>query len=168
MSHELRTPLVGILGFSEILTGDIYDEDLKAMADAIHTSGKRLLETLNMILDLSRIEANRQEIKLSRINVVNIVNEGVLLYEVPAFNKNLYLNFICPYVEIYSYLDERMLYSIVTNLVSNAVKFTKPGGSRPVVTRAGVDLPEPDSPTTATVCRSCRSKLTFRSTCTLP
>lgn len=128
MSHELRTPLVGILGFSEILTGDIYDEDLKAMADAIHTSGKRLLETLNMILDLSRIEANRQEIKLSRINVVNIVNEGVLLYEVPAFNKNLYLKFICPYEEIYSYLDERMLYSIVTNLVSNAVKFTKKGG----------------------------------------
>jgi signal transduction histidine kinase len=56
MSHELRTPMIGILGYSEMLRNEIEDSELKRMADSIHVSGKRLLNTLNLVLDLARIE----------------------------------------------------------------------------------------------------------------
>lgn len=128
MSHELRTPLVGILGFAELLRSQIKDKELSEMAERIFISGKRLLETLNSILDLSRIEANKLEIKTENINVCRVVRESLMQFEAFAQKKNLYLKTEISDEEIIANLDERILRQILNNLINNAIKFTKKGG----------------------------------------
>ncbi|BDQ02570.1 PAS domain S-box protein [Ignavibacterium sp.] len=128
MSHELRTPLVGILGFAELLRDNITDKDLSEMASRIHVSGKRLLETLNSILDLSRIEANRMELKLDHINICRVVRENLLQFEALAKTKNLYLKSELEEEEIICFLDEKILHQIMNNLINNAIKYTQKGG----------------------------------------
>lgn len=128
MSHELRTPLVGILGFAELLRDNITNKDFSEMASRIYLSGKRLLETLNSILDLSRIEANRLELKLDHINVCRVVRENLLQFEAFAKNKNLFLRGELEQDEIICFLDEKILHQILNNLINNAIKYTKKGG----------------------------------------
>jgi signal transduction histidine kinase/ActR/RegA family two-component response regulator len=128
MSHELRTPLVGILGFAELLRDNITDTEMSQMASRIYASGKRLLETLNSILDLSRIEANKLELKSDFINVCRVVRENIMQFEALAKSKNLYLKAEIPDEELISFLDDRILHQILNNLVNNALKFTKAGG----------------------------------------
>lgn len=128
MSHELRTPLNGILGFSEIVSEDSNDEDVREMGNVIHKSGKRLLETLNLILDLSRIEAGRLDINTEKVDIVQIAEEVVSVFREEAKKKNLYLWTIFqpglkPIIS-----DGRLLYEILNNLVNNAIKFTRTGG----------------------------------------
>lgn len=128
MSHELRTPLVGILGFAELLRDNISEKEYSEMASRIHKSGKRLLETLNSILDLSRIEANKLELKLDNINVCRVVRENLMQFEALASTKNLYLKADLVDDEIISYLDEKILHQILNNLINNAIKYTQKGG----------------------------------------
>jgi PAS domain S-box-containing protein len=128
MSHELRTPMVGILGFSEVLGNIITDEQQKDMVDIINKSGKRLLDTLNLILDLSRVESNKQEIDIRETNLTEKAAESVRLFVAAAANKNLYLTLSKPDGDVYALLDERLLNSILENLVNNAIKYTKSGG----------------------------------------
>ncbi|MCX7834369.1 MAG: PAS domain S-box protein [Ignavibacteria bacterium] len=128
MSHELRTPLHGILGFAQILnelTDDLY---LKEIANTIHKSGTRLMTTLNQILDLSRIEANKVNISYTRVEINKLIKEIVKLFEQSAKNKNLYLETRLYSEEIITETDERILADILNNLVNNAIKFTKQGG----------------------------------------
>jgi signal transduction histidine kinase/DNA-binding response OmpR family regulator len=128
MSHELRTPMVGILGFSEILSNDLENEELKHFASSIFKSGKRLLNTLNLILDLSRIEANKQDVLLMNTNIGSVTRNIVSEYSILARNKKLYLNFDVKEEDIYSIIDERVFRSIIGNLVDNAIKYTNEGG----------------------------------------
>lgn len=128
MSHELRTPLVGILGYAEILSDEIKEgEQLKMVKDIAH-SGKRLLETLNSILDLSRIEANKFEIKPTRFNLVDLVKEEVELYKRTAQVKNIYLNIRMSHHELIVNSDRKILQNTISHLINNAVKFTSKGG----------------------------------------
>ncbi|AFH49948.1 NarL family signal transduction histidine kinase [Ignavibacterium album JCM 16511] len=128
MSHELRTPLVGILGFAELLRDNITTPELAELASRIHTSGKRLLETLNSILDLSRIEANKMELKGDYINICRVVRENLLQFEAFAKTKNLYLKIDLEEDEIICFLDEKILHQILNNLINNAIKYTERGG----------------------------------------
>lgn len=128
MSHELRTPLVGILGFAELLRDNIDNKELSEMASRIHNSGKRLLDTLNSILDLSRIEANRIEMKPDFINVCRVVRESLMQFEAIAKSRNLYLKNEFDEEEIISFVDEKILYQILNNLINNAIKYTLKGG----------------------------------------
>ena len=73
MSHELRTPLVGILGFTEILNESIEDQDLKEYAGMINQAGQRLLETLNLILNLSKIESEHIQLEFSNVDVIKTI-----------------------------------------------------------------------------------------------
>lgn len=128
VSHELRTPLVGILGFAELLSDNITDKELSEMASRIYISGKKLLETLNSILDLSRIEANKMELNLDNINICRVVHENILQFEALAKTKNLYLKSEIEEDEIISFLDEKILHQILNNLLNNAIKYTQKGG----------------------------------------
>jgi len=128
MSHELRTPLVGILGYAEMLQEELKNPQHSEMAGRILYSGKRLMETLNSVLDLSRIESNQVEVYLEPVNVKNIVNTHLQLFKPVAEEKGLYLKFEFSEDEIISLLDERFLGQILNNLVNNAVKFTHDGG----------------------------------------
>lgn len=127
MSHELRTPMVGILGFSEILSSELENEELRNFSISIYKSGKRLLNTLNLILDLSRIEANKQNLVFMEYNVNKLLKEIVADYYILAENKKIYLKTEIK-EEVFSYLDDRVFRSIIGNLIDNAIKYTNEGG----------------------------------------
>jgi len=133
MSHELRTPMVGILGYTEILKKEISDPELREMSGEIFNSANRLLETLNLILDLSKIEANKSEIKATEINVGNVTVSQVKCFEEIARKKNLYLKTIMVDEQVHSILDERIFRQVINNLVSNAIKFTDKGSITVIV-----------------------------------
>lgn len=128
MSHELRTPLIGILGFSEILSTELTDPSNIKMVSLISESGNRLMETLNLILDLSRIESDKLQINFTKINLVSIAEEVIKLYKKSADGKKLYLNLTTKEKEIWQMADERMLILVLGNLINNAVKYTDSGG----------------------------------------
>ncbi|MCU0372292.1 MAG: ATP-binding protein [Ignavibacteria bacterium] len=128
MSHELRTPLHGILGFSQMLEEEIDNTELRKMASTIHTSGKRLLETLNLLLSFSKTEAKKIEINYSEININNLIRETIVFFKAYAESKNLKLEFYDNQNNINAVLDERLLRDILNNLINNAVKFTDKGG----------------------------------------
>ena len=144
MSHELRTPLNAVLGFSEVLLermfGDINERQEEYLRD-IHGSGKHLLELLNEILDLSKVEAGQMELDLTSLDVPVVLEYAASMLRERATAHSIDLR-----VELGEGLgaveaDELRFKQVVLNLVSNAVKFTADGGS--VVIRAaevGTDL----------------------------
>lgn len=126
MSHELRTPLIGVLGYAEILLNDLNEDDQKEMVSTIFNSGKRLLNTLNLLLDLSRIESNKEELNFSKKNIGEITTNAVKLFSMNAESKNLVLETkIINNIE--AEIDERIFVQIINNLVNNAIKFTDEG-----------------------------------------
>lgn len=127
MSHELRTPLVGIMGYSELLANMVTDGDQKDMVRTIHKSGKRLLNTLNLILDLSRIESNKQDIRQITFELNEFVRDRVNLFKAAAVKKDLALNMVTSDTPLYLYSDPRLLEHVVNDLINNAIKFTNQG-----------------------------------------
>jgi len=128
MSHELRTPMVGILGFSELLPSMITDPQAVEMARTIHDSGRRLLNTLNHILDLSRIEADRVEIRWQQVELNSFLKGIMNLFEVVSRHKGLLMQFHTPRESICLLTDPNLLEHVVNDLVNNAIKYTKEGG----------------------------------------
>ncbi|MCU0342700.1 MAG: PAS domain S-box protein [Ignavibacterium sp.] len=128
MSHELRTPLIAILGYTEILKTEIEHQEWNEMISTIMHSGRRLLETLNLILDLSKVEADKVQINYSKINICEEVKEIVTMLTPIAQKRNLYLRYVLENETLVSKLDKRILHSIITNLVNNAIKYTHSGG----------------------------------------
>ena len=132
MSHELRTPLNSILGFSEIIRGDGITpmglEKHREYAGLIHDSGRHLLRLINNILDLSKIEAGKMDLNLSRVTAEQIVAAACQDMAFPLTKKNHALS-----VEVEDdlppfYADRQALTQCITNILSNAIKFTDPGG----------------------------------------
>ena len=128
MSHELRTPLVGILGYAEILSNEIDELVHKDMAYTILVSGQRLIDTLNSILDLSRIEADKTELQFENVDLNDVLQESVKLFKPVAEKKNLYLELILPAATPYIFGDRQIVFKIFNNLINNAIKFTFKGG----------------------------------------
>lgn len=128
MSHELRTPMVGILGFSEVLMSSIKDEEQKNYAEIIYNGGKRLMETLDLILNISAIEMNKVKIYYEQFNVVDLIKELITSFEIFAGKKNLYLRTENSGEEILLKSDRRILTQILNNLINNAIKYTEKGG----------------------------------------
>ena len=126
MSHELRTPLTGILGFAEILAEEIQDER-REFAERIVSSGMRLQETLNSILDLAQLEGGSLELDAERLNVADEVRTSAGRYSRAAERKGLELRIRTPHAPVESELDKASLQRIVKSLVDNAVKFTNEG-----------------------------------------
>ncbi|MDR3626267.1 MAG: PAS domain S-box protein, partial [Ignavibacteriaceae bacterium] len=128
MSHELRTPMIGIMGFSQLLSVNLDDHDFREMAQTIYMSGKRLLRTMDMIIDLSRIESSKVDLELKELNICEIIKNEVRSFENEALNKKLYLKINIKSEEIYALLDEKLFIQVLDNLISNGIKFTKTGG----------------------------------------
>ena len=127
MSHELRTPMIGILGYAETLYAELNNPVFKEMALTLLKSGNRLKETLNLILDLSRIEANKIDINLAVLDIPQVLKETVKLFQIAAIEKNIKLNLKIDNENITSKLDKRMFVQIVENLINNAIKYTNAG-----------------------------------------
>jgi PAS domain S-box-containing protein len=124
MSHELRTPLFGILGYSEMMETGNYSEEIKHMASTINKSGRRLIETLNKVLSLSKLKADKYEVKLSEVNINSLIAETVNLFQVDAAAKGLNLYFSEPQKEIITNTDSSIIRDLMNNLIHNAIKFT--------------------------------------------
>ncbi len=128
MSHELRTPLIGIMGFSEILSTSLDNPELIEMADLINRSGRRLSDTLNLILDLSKTEANKIDILTENVNITDTARKCVADFSTTAAYKNITLEFVSKNEDVIGKLDKRLFTGVLNNLISNAVKYTSKGG----------------------------------------
>ncbi|MBF0318565.1 MAG: HAMP domain-containing protein [Nitrospirae bacterium] len=132
MSHELRTPLNAIIGFSEMLNMGLAGElqkDQKEYINDIFDSGHILLSLISDILDLSKIEADRHDLKLADIDIAISIERAIALFRDKALNSGLTLVKIIQDDLHTVYADERRLGQVITNLISNAVKFTPEGGT---------------------------------------
>jgi len=127
MSHELRTPMTGILGFAELMNNELQETELKEMAGMILKGGIRLTDTLNSILDLSSIEANKIEIKIQKKNIVELIKDSVRLFELSANQKGVYVKFLPDRDTPIAKIDERLFIQVMNNLINNAIKFTDTG-----------------------------------------
>src|ERR1035438_462253 len=128
MSHELRTPLIGINGLADFLRQDIENPELKEMAEIIFNSGNRLSETLNLILDLSKLESERMDFIYQQIELVSLAEEIISLFNKSAGIKGIYLKLLYSQPSIFLNTDERIARSIFNNLINNAIKYTFKGG----------------------------------------
>ena len=132
MSHELRTPLNAVIGFSDILKkqmfGPLGNDKYTDYVNDIHRSGSHLLSIINDILDLAKAESGKLELEEREVDVVDIIERCIRMCQGPAQNGKVRV--VPPPVlhSVYVRADERLLFQLVLNLVSNAVKFTREGG----------------------------------------
>src|SRR5690606_18795634 len=134
MSHEIRTPMSAILGYAEILADQLEDPDNLQYLETIRSNGLYLLEIIDDILDLSRIEAGKLELDRRRVRPDTIVREVQSLLKLHAAEKGLALEveFDGPLPETVE-TDPTRVKQILINLVENAIKFTDSGEVRIVV-----------------------------------
>ena len=132
MSHELRTPLNAILGFSEVMKTEIMgpmpNPTYREYAAHIHHSGTHLLNLINEVLDLSRIEAGRYELHEEPLRLVDVAEDCHRLLKLRAEGKGLQIVQNCDGELPQLWADERAVRQICLNLMSNALKFTPRGG----------------------------------------
>ncbi|MGB5456548.1 MAG: ATP-binding protein [Gammaproteobacteria bacterium] len=133
MSHEIRTPMNAILGFTEVLKRGYGqgERDTSRHLNTIHSSGKHLLELINDILDLSKVEAGRIEVERIQCAPYTIISELVNILGVKAQEKGISLSYE-PDSELPEFIqtDPARFRQIITNLVGNAIKFTEQGSVR--------------------------------------
>ena len=133
MSHELRTPLNAVLGFSEVMKAEILGPHsvptYKEYANDIHESGQHLLNLINEILDLSRIEAGRYELQEEAFRLADVAEDCNRLLKLRAEKKglNIIQNFKEDLPQLWA--DERAIRQVCLNLLSNAIKFTPSDGT---------------------------------------
>lgn len=129
MSHEIRTPLNGILGFADLLADELAERGLQELMDHVETirsSGERLLRLLNDLLDLSRIEAGRIELRMQRVWLGELAQQVVRLLSPMAQKKGLKLELhATEHFPVEA--DPDRLHQVLVNLLSNAIKFTDAG-----------------------------------------
>jgi signal transduction histidine kinase len=132
MSHELRTPLNAVIGFSDVLLermfGELNERQEEYVRD-IRDSGQHLLELINEILDLSKVEAGRMELDPAQLSLPELLEQGLALIRERAARQHLQVTLaVAPEVG-HVWADEVKLKQVVVNLLTNAVKFTPIGGS---------------------------------------
>ncbi|MEZ2405532.1 two-component system cell cycle sensor histidine kinase PleC [Bosea sp. OAE752] len=132
MSHELRTPLNAILGFSEVMKNEIFGAHANAAyreySGDIHGSGQHLLNLINEILDLSRIEAGKYELNEEAISLIGIVEDCRHMLALRAKAKGQMIREFAEPDLPRVWADERAIRQVVLNILSNAIKFTPQGG----------------------------------------
>jgi signal transduction histidine kinase/ActR/RegA family two-component response regulator len=130
MSHELRTPLNAILGFAQLFEFDeSLNEDQKENIQEIHTAGKHLLQLINEVLDLVKIESNQLEISIEPIDISELLGEVIHLSTPLAQQGNISISFVNQAENIMVLADHLRLKQIFINLLSNATKYNRPDGN---------------------------------------
>ena len=130
MSHEIRTPMNGILGFADLLQSEDFSSKEQAkFIGIIQQSGNRMLGTINNIIDVSKLEAGMETLKITEVNVKKVMIELLNFFSPEAHAKGIAFS-LNENISVSSkgfYTDEYKLNSILTNLIKNALKFTKAG-----------------------------------------
>jgi len=134
MSHELRTPLNAILGFGQFLSRDELSQLQKESVEHILKGGRHLLGLIDEILDLARIEAGRTEVSIEPVSVLEVVQESFDLVRSLGEENKIHIYFEPDQLRPrYVMADQQRLKQVVINLLSNGVKYNRPGGSVKVV-----------------------------------
>jgi signal transduction histidine kinase len=132
MSHELRTPLNAVIGFAEMMNSEMFgplgDKHYREYTGIIQGAGRHLLDLINDILDMSKIEAGKHEIVREMLNVNEIVRDGMTLMAENAASGGVKLTSDLPSLTLMIDADRRAMKQILLNLLSNAIKFTPVGG----------------------------------------
>jgi len=131
MSHELRTPLNAIIGFSDMLKHYGHDLDMRRRTDyaeCIQQSGRHLLDLVNDLLDLEKIESGAMEIEEADVDLVAILTERISLIKPIASTRGVSVQLLTDGSRPLAYADARMMRQIADNLLSNAIKFSNEGG----------------------------------------
>lgn len=143
MSHELRTPLNAIIGFSELMldgiTGEVNDEQKECLND-IHNSGQHLLELINDVLDLSKVEVGKMEFKPVNIDIKDVINDSVQTVRSLLDQKGHTVSVNVEDGIRHIFADKSRLRQVILNLLSNAIKFTRQGGRIEIFTESNGDL----------------------------
>ncbi|OZC04185.1 MFS domain-containing histidine kinase [Rubricoccus marinus] len=126
MSHEIRTPLTAVIGYSQLLEEEAGD-DLRELIVPIRNGGERLLNTLNSVLDLARMEAGQLRINAEPLDVTQEVRTVAGLLQQQAARRGLGLTVEAPEAPLFALADTHALGRSLTNLISNAIKFTAEG-----------------------------------------
>ncbi|MCG8695965.1 MAG: HAMP domain-containing histidine kinase [Minwuiales bacterium] len=142
MSHELRTPLNAIIGFSDILGREMFgphgDRRYAEYAKDINNSGNHLLGIINQILDFSKIDSGYLELDIKALKVSDAISDAVRLMALNASDADVDLRVRESGSDIWVCADDRAMRQILLNLVSNAIKFTQPGGTVTVTAGDGL------------------------------
>jgi parallel beta-helix repeat protein len=128
ISHEFRTPLTLILGPAKQLSEQLKDEAAKTKADLIHRSAKNLNRLVDELLDISKIESGEMKLKACPLNLVKIVKESALSFSSLADRRKITFNINSTIDELIVYVDKNKVDKILSNVLSNAFKFTPEGG----------------------------------------
>lgn len=148
MSHELRTPLTAILGMSEAfqekLFGPMTEKQIIAL-EVIERSGNHLLELINDILDLSKVEVGQVELKVIPTEICHLCKSSLAFVKQQAYKKQIQLNLNMMLNLPVLMLDERRIRQVLINVLNNAVKFTSEGGSVTLDVKIQKDLSESQS-----------------------
>ena len=144
MSHELRTPLNAIIGFSEVISNELFgpianEKYLEYIKD-IHASSLHLLLIINDVLDMSKIEAGKVELAKEVVPIQSLIREVMRMVHERAESRDIELTAQLSEEEIDLWADERSMKQIFLNLLSNAIKFSREGGT--VYIRAIADRPD--------------------------
>ena len=129
MSHEIRTPLNAIIGFSDILSNSDMQVEHREKAEIISKSAKALLNIINDILDISKIESGKYEISKSNFDLKDLLDQIVQLYAVNTKQKGIrFLYTLDESIPNFVFSDETRLKQVLSNIISNAIKFTPESG----------------------------------------
>lgn len=130
MSHELRTPLNAVLGFAQVLEFGELDSRERESVKQIHQAGQHLLHLINEVLDISRIEAGNISLSLEPVNAKEVVDAAVDMVGPVARSKNIVVDISeGPGEDLVVLADQQRLRQCLINILSNAVKYNRPGGS---------------------------------------
>ena len=135
MSHDIRTPMNAITGYSRMMSKKITDPELLHYLDRIEQSGSLLLSIINNVLDMSRIESGKMELDENYDEAGDIVNGVCEVFEEEAVKKNLTLLHSADVEHSHILCDRTKMQQLLTNLISNAVKYTPPGGTITITTK---------------------------------
>lgn len=126
MSHEIRTPLTGIIGFTELIIGE-QGEEHQEIVQLIHKSSRRLLNTLNSVMDLAQLESDSMDLQPERIDVCPLIEETLALFKPQVQEGRLQVQAVLPDDAVPVVVDRAALERVLNNLVANAIKFTHEG-----------------------------------------
>ncbi|MDP4267738.1 MAG: ATP-binding protein [Bacteroidota bacterium] len=129
MSHEIRTPVNSIVSFSDLLYSTVKEEKLRTQINIIRSNSRNLLNMINDILDLSKIEAGKMKIQLESVNLLSIIKdvENIFIHEINEKKISFFINIDNELPELLK-LDDLRIRQILFNLLGNAIKFTETGG----------------------------------------
>lgn len=126
MSHEIRTPLTNVIGFADVLAAEVSDPQ-RPFVQHIQKGGRRLLHTLNSVLDHAQLESETVRIRPSRVSLSELVRDAASFFQPQTEYAGIDMKVAVPHTPVYVYTDPGAIERVINNLLSNAIKFTPEG-----------------------------------------